>query len=97
MSLFYTEWCDKHGLCYDNEQHKAAWLKWSEEEMRKPRPTPMPFVDNRVMRTWKDDREAELQRRSYRIFYKIIWPPPMPLVSFPSLADNPWLGYHGWD
>jgi hypothetical protein len=48
-------------------------------------------------RTWKDGRADELRRRSYRIFYRLIFPPPIPIVAFPPLAKNEWLGWHGLD
>jgi hypothetical protein len=48
-------------------------------------------------RTWKGAREDELRRRSYRIFYRLIFPPPIPIVWFPPLAQNEWLGWRGLD
>jgi hypothetical protein len=48
-------------------------------------------------RTWKDDRADELRRRSYRVFYRVIFPPPIPIVAFPPLAKNERFGWHGLD
>jgi len=97
MSLSYTDWCDERDLPYENDEQKIAWLRWCEEEANKPRPTPLPCFDLRITRTWQDDRDAERKRRSYGILYRLIFPPPIPVVAFPRLAKNEWLGWHGLD
>jgi hypothetical protein len=51
----------------------------------------------RILRMWMKDRDAELRRRSYRILYRLTFPPPIPIVSLPPLAKNKWLGWHGMD
>jgi hypothetical protein len=58
---------------------------------------PMRVTLGNPPRTWKDDRADELKRRSYGLFYKLIFPPPIPIVSFPPLAKNEWLGWRGLD
>ena len=42
----------------------------------------------RVTRTWMQNREDELRRHSYHRFYRIIFPPPIPILWFPPLARN---------
>ncbi|HUJ08538.1 MAG TPA: hypothetical protein VL171_00790 [Verrucomicrobiae bacterium] len=48
-------------------------------------------------RTWKDERANEMRRQSNRVFYKVVFPPPIPIISLPPLALNDWLGWHGLD
>jgi hypothetical protein len=35
-------------------------------------------------RTWKDERADELRRRSYNRFYRIVFPPLIPIVTLTS-------------
>jgi hypothetical protein len=97
-SLSYTEWCDHHHFPYDNDpDRRAAWKQFCENEERRPQPTPTRGLDGTITRTWIQDRQAELNRRSYRVFYRLIFPPPIPILSVTPLANNPWLGWHGID
>ena len=44
-------------------------------------------------RAWKGERADELRRRSYSKFYRIVFPPPVPILWFPPLAWNKEVGY----
>jgi hypothetical protein len=48
--------------------------------MRALRRTAIQKLSGEITRTWMDDRADELQRRSYRTFYRIVWPPPIRIV-----------------
>ena len=97
-SLSYTEWCDKNRFRYDDDpDRREAHNRFCEAEERAPHPTPSPGLDGTITHTWMQDREKELHRRSCQIHYRIIFPPPIPIVSLPSLADNERLSYHGLD
>jgi hypothetical protein len=95
--MFYTEWCDERGLPYDNEEQKLAWERWCEEEAKKRCPTLLPCLDYYyITRTWMQDREEELRRRSRGKWHRIIFPKAkIPILDIPALANNPWLGWHG--
>ena len=89
MSLFYTEWCDKHGFDYADPDARIGWKRYSQEEMRRPQPKPTPYLSGQITRTWMDARADELRRRSYQRLYRIIWPTqPLKIVRF-SVASQP--------
>ena len=67
MALSYTEWCIKYHYDFYDEEQRAEWEEYCREEIRRPRPTPMPRLSGRITRTWMQDREAELWRRGKRI------------------------------
>jgi len=95
--LFYSEWCDQRGLDYTDEANRVAYEASCKAEADRPQTKPNPAVSCSMTRTWMDDRAEELRRLSYRIFYKLIFPPPIPIVTFPPLANNEWLGWNGMD
>ena len=73
MPLDYVAWCHKNGFDYNKVDHHDAWHRYVDAEMRQPHPTPLPGLNGRITRTWMQDREAELRRRSHG-FMRVIWP-----------------------
>jgi hypothetical protein len=82
MALGYVEWCHENGFDYNKVDHHEAWHRYMDAELREPAPTSTGRLSGRITRTWMQDREAELRRRSYQRHWQIIWPrQPLRIVS----------------